>query len=150
ASANQRPVSASYPYYLGTSADFFDPGYRAADIAAALTAHEAMDASDFAALQLRVTDPLAVRITPALLAALRTAPPAGARQEAAVRLLEGWDGAMEAGSPAAAIWFTFWADYVAAVFQPWWMAAGVPVATDPRGLRPTWHQSSLTEDLEAW
>ena len=29
ATANQRPVGPSYPYYLGTTADFFDPGYRA-------------------------------------------------------------------------------------------------------------------------
>ena len=32
ATANQRPVTAAYPYYIGTSADFFDPGYRAATI----------------------------------------------------------------------------------------------------------------------
>ena len=36
ATANQRPVTAAYPYYIGTSADFFDPGYRAATIYAAL------------------------------------------------------------------------------------------------------------------
>src|SRR5215469_16738660 len=32
ATANQRPVTAAYPYYIGTSANFFDPGYRAATI----------------------------------------------------------------------------------------------------------------------
>jgi penicillin amidase len=32
ATANQRPVTAAYPWYIGTSADFFDPGYRAATI----------------------------------------------------------------------------------------------------------------------
>ena len=35
ATANQRPVTAAYPYYIGTTADFFDPGYRAATIYAA-------------------------------------------------------------------------------------------------------------------
>ncbi len=30
ATANQRPVGDSYPYYLGTTANFFDPGYRPA------------------------------------------------------------------------------------------------------------------------
>ena len=29
ATANQRPVARSYPYYIGTTANFFDPGYRA-------------------------------------------------------------------------------------------------------------------------
>lgn len=37
ATANQRPVTAACPYYIGTSAHFFDPGYRAATIDAALT-----------------------------------------------------------------------------------------------------------------
>ena len=37
ATANQRPVGPSYPYYIGTSANFFDPGYRASQIYASLT-----------------------------------------------------------------------------------------------------------------
>ena len=36
ATANQRPVGPSYPYYIGTTADFFDPGYRASQIYASL------------------------------------------------------------------------------------------------------------------
>ena len=32
ATANQRPVGDSYPYYIGTTANFFDPGYRAGQI----------------------------------------------------------------------------------------------------------------------
>ena len=38
ATANQRPVGPSYPYYPGTTADFFDPGYRAGQIYACCTA----------------------------------------------------------------------------------------------------------------
>ena len=31
-SANQRQVTADYPYYIGTASNFFDPGYRANEI----------------------------------------------------------------------------------------------------------------------
>ena len=27
---------------------------------------------------------------------------------------------MTAGSAAASVWWTFWTDYLTAVFQPWW------------------------------
>src|SRR5579875_1574642 len=70
ATANQRPVAASYPYYIGTSADFFDNGFRADSIYAYLRGHKAMTPADFAALQGDVTDGLAVQIVPKLLAAL--------------------------------------------------------------------------------
>ena len=36
ATDNQRPVSAAYPYYIGTSGDFYDPGYRAGHAYASL------------------------------------------------------------------------------------------------------------------
>jgi penicillin G amidase len=150
ATPNQRPVGTSYPYYIGTSANFFDPGYRAADIYGYLRGHSAMGTDDFAALQQRVTDRLATRIVPVLLAALRADPPVNSRERAAMRLLAGWHGSMDAGSAAAAVWFTFWADYVSAVFRPWWQATKVPVAADRTGLGYGWRQTSLTEDLEQW
>ena len=42
ATANQRPVGPSYPYYIGTSADFFDPGYRASQIYASVRGQHGM------------------------------------------------------------------------------------------------------------
>ena len=71
ATANQRPVGPSYPYYIGTSANFFDPGYRASQIYASLTGRHGMTPASFAAVQTSLTDPLARRILPALRAALR-------------------------------------------------------------------------------
>ena len=70
ATANQRPVGGSYPYYIGTTANFFDPGYRAGQIYASLQHQRGMSAASFAAVQGSVTDPLALRIVPKLLAAL--------------------------------------------------------------------------------
>ena len=44
ATANQRPVGPSYPYYLGTTANFFDAGYRADAEYAYLRTHWSMRA----------------------------------------------------------------------------------------------------------
>ena len=131
ATANQRPVGPSYPYYIGTTADFFDPGYRASQIYASLTGRHRMTPASFAAVQTSLADPLARRILPRLLAALHQP---GARltapQQQAAGLLAGWNGAMTAGSAAASVWWTFWSDYLTAVFQPWWHTAAVPVHRD--------------------
>ena len=40
---------------------------------------------------------------------------------------------MSTGSAAATIWWTFWGDYLAAVFQPWWNAAGYPCTATRTG-----------------
>jgi penicillin amidase len=155
ATANQRPVGPSYPYYIGTSANFFDPGYRASQIYASLQGRHAMTPASFAAVQTSLTDPLARRILPALRAALRASPHGSgarltARQQQAATLLDGWNGAMTAGSAAASVWWTFWGDYLAAVFQPWWHTAAVPVHRDPGGLKVSPDQASLDEVLETW
>ncbi len=151
ATANQRPVGPSYPYYIGTSANFFDPGYRASQIYASLAGRHGMTPASFAAVQTSLTDPLARRILPALRAALHQP---GARltapEQQAATLLDGWNGAMTAGSAAASVWWTFWGDYLTAVFQPWWHTAAVPVHRDPGGLKITPDQASLDEVLETW
>ena len=150
ATANQRPVGPSYPYYIGTSANFFDPGYRAGEIYASLRGQHGMSPASFAAIQLSLTDRLAEQIVPRLLAALRGAP-LTAQQRQAAALLRGWDATMARSSAAAALWWTFWGDYLKAVFQPWWKAAKVPVHKDPPGLAITpQSQVSLDQVLASW
>jgi penicillin amidase len=147
--ANQRPAGPSYPYYLGTTADFFDPGYRAGQIGALLRGKPRLGLGAFAAIQLDVTDALARRIVPPLLAALHGQHLSAPEREAA-GLLNGWDGSMTTSSAAAALWWTFWGDYLAAVFGPWWRAAKVPVHLDRPGLAVSAQQFSLDQVLEAW
>jgi penicillin amidase len=149
ATANQRPVGPSYPYYIGTSANFFDPGYRAAEIYASLRGSHKMRPADFASIQLSLTDRLARRIVPRLLAALRRGHLTAQQREAAA-VLHGWDGTMAQNSAAAALWWTFWGDYLDAVFQPWWRAARVPVHKDRPGLDVSPQQASLDQVLAAW
>jgi penicillin G amidase len=155
ASANQRPVGDSYPYYLGTAASFyFDPGYRANAEYAYLGSHWSMRPASFTALQSDLGDQLAGQIVPKLLAALkltaRQGTPLTALQQLAEQALASWNGQMAVGSGAASIWWTFWTDYLTAVFQPWWTAAKVPVHLDRSGLAVGPDQFSLDEDLEAW
>ena len=149
ATANQRPVGPSYPYYIGTTDDFFDPGYRASQIYAQLHGKTRMTPASFAAIQLSMTDTLAQRIVPRLLAALghRKLP---ATQEAAAGLLRAWTDDMTVSSAAATVWWTFWGDYLSAVFQPWWIAAKVPVHKDHAGLAVSAQRSSLDQVLENW
>ncbi len=149
ATANQRPVGPAYPYYIGTTGDFFDPGYRAGQIYAQLHGKTKLTPSSFAAIQLNVTDTLAQRIVPRLLAALgnRKLP---TTQEEAASLLRGWNDDMTVSSAAASVWWTFWGDYLSAVFQPWWNAGKVPVHKDHAGLAVSVQQFSLDQVLESW
>jgi penicillin amidase len=140
--ANQRPVGPRYPYYIGTTLDFFDPGYRAAEIARVLRAGRRLTVADMQALQLSTSDVLAARILPSLLAALdgATLTP---RQQRAKDLLAAWDTVMRADSAAATIWWTFWESYIDATFGPWWQAMKVPVNRAEV-------KTPLTQNLEAW
>lgn len=149
ATANQRPVSGAYPYYIGTTANAFDPGYRASTEYRYLDRRSAMTLSSFAALQTSLTDDLAARMMPAVLAALRHAKlsPDGKQ---ALALLRGWNTSMDTGSAAAAVWWTFFTDYLHATFGPWWTSSKVPVHLDHGGLAISADQFALVEDLERW
>ena len=63
--ANQRPVEAAYPYYIGTSANDFDAGYRAATELAYLRGHRSLRPASFAALQGSLRDGLARQVVAA-------------------------------------------------------------------------------------
>lgn len=147
-SANDRPVGAGYPYYLGPSTGF-DPGYRTRRIRDYLGSRRAMTKDDFTALQHDVTDGLAIRIVPRLLDALRDDRLTPAEREARAQLAA-WQGAMDPGSGAAAVWWTFWNAYLTAVFQPWWTAGKVPVHLDPGRLAISASQTTLSGSLESW
>jgi penicillin amidase len=149
ATDNQRPVSGGYPYYVGTAFDFYDPGYRAARAYSALKAAEPLTPASIASLQNDLTDPLAVRLLPAVAGALSAGGLSGADQQAAA-LLRSWNGDMDQDSAAASVWWTFWGSYVNAVFAPWWQAGKVPVSKDKSALAPSTGVPPLNEDLEAW
>jgi penicillin amidase len=147
--AGQRPVTAAYPYYLGTSANLLDPGDRAGPDYAVLDRMSAIEPADLVALQTSPASELAGRVLPRLLAALRRAHLTPVQRQA-ISELRGWNHMMAATSAAAAIWWTFWSDYLSATFGPWWRAAAVPVQADPAGLRVWPGQTGLAAALEHW
>ncbi|MCL6515473.1 penicillin acylase family protein [Alicyclobacillus sp.] len=147
-SANQREVGPDYPYYIGTTLDFFDAGYRASQIHDALEKGRMLTMRDFEALQNDTHDLLAQRVVPKLLQAL-DGQALSAQERAARNLLSTWDGDMAVNSAAASVWWTFWNRYLTDTFQPWWDALHVPVEQDP-DLRVGPGLTSLNQDLEAW
>ncbi|MFI5269283.1 MAG: penicillin acylase family protein, partial [Chloroflexota bacterium] len=63
-SANQREVSASYPYYIGTALEAFDPGYRSDRIYQVLSTGSQFTAASMEQLQNDTHDYLASLIVP--------------------------------------------------------------------------------------
>jgi penicillin amidase len=96
-----------------------------------------------------VSDHLAAEILPKLLDALHGAQLTPVEQQAQ-QVLMGWSEQMTATSAGAAIWWTFWTNYLSAVFTPWWTSAKVPVHLDSGGLKVSPGQFGLDEDLEGW
>jgi penicillin amidase len=147
--AGQRPVTAAYPYYLGTAANDLD----AADVAGAdyavLARTSGIQPAGVVPLQTSPVSELSARVVPRLLAALQHASLSPGEQHAR-SALRGWNHQMAPGSGAAAVWVTFWQDYLAATFGPWWRAASVPVRTDPAGLQVSAAQAGLARTLEHW
>lgn len=149
ATANQRPVTAAYPYYIGTTANFFDPGYRASREYAFIDRRSSLTMPDFAALQNSLTDELAVRLLPKIDKMLRGGVLTPMDKQA-LALLRGWNYSMGANSAAASIWWALWTDYLSTTFEPWWRSARVPVQLDRTGLAVSAGQASLDQVLEHW
>lgn len=147
-SANQRPVSNTYPYYLGTTWGDFDNGYRADEIVAELSGQSRLSMQDMEQMQNSTHDYLAGLIVPELLKALQQTSPGSSVQQAET-LLQHWNGDMDANSSAASIWWTFWTRYLADTFGPWWTADHVPISRNP-SLAVSPNQAPLDEDLETW
>ena len=163
-SANQRQVTDSYPYYIGTTSNFFDPGYRADEIHRVLTppapACPALNAStcgpkftagDMMALQTDTRDYLASQIVPVLIQSL-SVEQLSPREATALDLLKGWDYHMDVSSAAATLWWTFWQSYLSETFDPWWKSRHVPVSRTESGASTATTQldDALSQDLEAW
>jgi penicillin G amidase len=152
-SANQREAPANYPYYYGTSLDFYDQGYRADQIYQVLSSSSHLTVQDMERLQNDTHDYLAKLIVPKLLDALKSEKLTSQEQQV-VSLLQSWDDDMGLDSAAATIWQKFWNRYVYDTFNPWWSYYHGP--GDPNGeltFAPTNGSIAadvLHQDLQAW
>ncbi len=145
---NQRPVSNAYPYYIGTTWNDFDNGYRADEIYAELHRKTPLTMQDIESMQSSTHDYLAGLIVPELLKTLQQSSLSTSGQQVEV-LLQSWNGDMAVNSPAASVWWTFWTHYVTDTFNPWWKVSNVPTKKHPE-LAADADQTSLDEDLETW
>ncbi len=142
-SANQRQVTNDYPYYIGTASNFFDPGYRANEIARTLNEpNKKFTAADMMALQNDTRDYLASEMVPKLIQALATEQLSATEQQAR-DALAAWNDHMDVDSTAASIWWVFWQEYLGGTFDPWWKSHNVKVDR-------TELNDALGQDLEAW
>jgi len=141
-SANQRQVTAAYPYYIGTASNFFDPGYRANEIHRVLSTTAKLSAQDMMAIQTDTRDYLASEMVPVLLQSL-SSEQLSARESAAADVLRNWDYRMDVSSAAATVWNQFWQSYLSQTFDPWWKSRGVKVERSEVN-------DMLGQDLEAW
>ncbi|HET8842384.1 MAG TPA: penicillin acylase family protein [Ktedonobacteraceae bacterium] len=143
-SANQRPVSNDYPYYIGTTWENFDNGYRADEIYLELSKANTLSTRDMERIQNSTHDYLAGLIVPKLLHVLQQGGLSVNEQHAFLQL-QNWNEDMNINSSAASIWWTFWSRYLIDTFGPWWQAKHVPdeLAVDSA-------MASLNEDLEVW
>jgi penicillin amidase len=153
ATDNQRPVTAGYPYYVGTSDGSYDPGYRAGYAYESLesaTSSGSVSAMSVEALQNSVTDSLAASVVPRLRAVLASSGSLTPLERQAATMLGSWNYQMTAGSAAAIIWWQFWSEYLSQVFQPWWTAGHVHANIDRYSLEVGPGLAPLDEDLQAW
>ncbi|MBX5476206.1 MAG: penicillin acylase family protein [Clostridia bacterium] len=125
--ANQREVGPGYPYYIGTTDNFFAEGYRADTIDAFLAdpANRPLTQEKMAELQTSNRDAMAQRVVPALVRAVRAAGDVPADVKTAADLLARWDGVMDKDEAAPAIWWVFLDHYVKDTFGPWWAKTGL-------------------------
>lgn len=145
-SANQRPVGSGYPYYLGTSADFYANGFRADEIAHVLSTTPRLGVRAVEQLQTSVTDYLATQLVPWLVRHTHAAP--GTSTATALHLLATWNDQMEASSQAASVWWTWLGYDIRDLFGPLWHSAGLD---QPAGSILVINQLNdpLLEDLQA-
>ncbi|HWB38587.1 MAG TPA: penicillin acylase family protein, partial [Rugosimonospora sp.] len=123
--ANQREVTADYPYYFGRGYDFFDQGWREAEIVYGLTGKSDITVDQMTQLQQGVGDGVARALAPTVLSMLSGGSLTPTEQKA-LDLLRGWDYNLDADSSAATLWLRFVTLYVYDVWHPIWELYQVP------------------------
>ena len=120
-SANQRPVSYDYPYYMGFH---WDPGYRSRRIHQLLSTHKTITVTDMQAFQNDVGSFAAARFVPVFLKTLQ----AHAGNDSACALLShyfsGWNFRMDSTKIAPALWDFMKDRYKSLIFQDDFKRAG--------------------------
>ena len=142
--ANQREVTADYPYYYGRSYDFFDQGWRESEIVRALDGRKDITAEQMGQLQLSQVDGTARTLLPAVLEAMR-GHNLNPTEQAALDLLTNWNYSLDADSAAATLWTRFITLYNYAVWHPLWEQYKIP-SPPTEGFTPRTSRNSYVVD----
>jgi penicillin amidase len=142
--ANQREVTADYPYYYGRSYDFFDQGWRESEIVHALDGRKGITAEQMGQLQLNQVDGTARALLPAVLEALR-GQKLNPTEQAALDQLTNWNYSLDADSAAATLWTRFITLYNYAVWHPLWEQYKIP-SPPTEGFTPRTSRNSYVVD----
>lgn len=130
-SANQRPATPDYLYYLGWQ---WDPSYRARRIEQVLTEGGGFAAADMQSLQFDSKDTLAESLLPVMLPAASGAASDGLNQSA-LESLSTWDYRMSIHSSAATIWARWLDTFRRMTWADEWKAAGFEFDEDGSQLK---------------
>ena len=130
ASANQRPASRGYKYYLGYE---WDPGYRARRINQLLASHDTITIDQMKSFQADTYDTAADSMLPHLIAACRNEFEEDDPCARALDVLSSWNFLTTAGSPAPTIWWKWLDNLRDDVWRDEWRAAGIDLREEPWG-----------------
>lgn len=125
AASNQREVTADYPYFWGRGYDFFDQGWRQAEIVSHLQDATDLTVADTTALQLSLVDGVARAFAPTVIAAME-GQQLSPTEQTALAQLKSWDYNLSVDSAAATIWLRFVRLYEYEVFHPNWEYYDIP------------------------
>jgi penicillin amidase len=130
ASANQRPASKDYEYYLGYE---WDPGYRARRINWLLSSNQKITARQMKEFQADTYDMLAASMLPHLTAACANAFERGKLYAQALDVVSKWDYVTAVDKAAPTIWWHWLERLREAVWEDEWRAAGIETRQDSWG-----------------
>jgi penicillin G amidase len=134
-SANQREVSADYPYQYSTSYNYPLQGWRADEVVLRLSGPGKMTAAETARIQNDWHDNYARQLTPFLVRALDSAQLSGVERRVA-DLMRQWDYQANPDVPQSLFFEPFKNRFTWNVFEPWWKHYGVP-QNEEKSLLPT-------------
>lgn len=122
ASANGRPASIGYPYYLGW---MWDPSYRIRRINDMLTSAEGLTIESMGVIQNDAHDKAAERYLPILCDLLKESPPQDAYARQVANVLQQWDYVASTDALAPIAWLRWMDHYRNGVWDDEWRSRGI-------------------------
>jgi penicillin amidase len=114
ASANNRTVSSSYPYHIGM---WYDLPARYDRITELLSSNRLLSIEDFMTIQLDQKSKMAEKYLPSVLEILKSDTGMNAMENEAFEILKKWDYNMASSSAAAAIFETWYFQFIQCTFS---------------------------------